>query len=84
MLAQVTFANGPLSEAGIGLGTLQVCLDYFLQNLISDIPAVLEICSLKSGLHLTRSFIVATMRTQKRIVTYIERLHIISSFGQSS
>jgi hypothetical protein len=26
MLAQVTFAEGPLSETGISLGTLQVCV----------------------------------------------------------
>ena len=30
MLAQVTFGQGPLPEAGIGLGTLQV--RYFLRN----------------------------------------------------
>jgi hypothetical protein len=74
MLAQVTFANGPLSEPGIGLGTLQVCIDNFLLNLIFDIHAVLEICSLKSGPHLTRRFMVSTMRTQKIITAYIEGL----------
>jgi hypothetical protein len=65
MLAQVTFASGPLSEAGIGLGTLQVCLEYFLLSLIFDIHAVLEICSLKSVPHLTRRFMVSTMRTEE-------------------
>jgi hypothetical protein len=31
LLAKVTFSQGPLSEAGIGLGTLQVCLTTLLQ-----------------------------------------------------
>jgi hypothetical protein len=30
MLAQVTFADGPLSDAGISLGTLKVCLECIL------------------------------------------------------
>jgi hypothetical protein len=46
----------------------------FLLSLISDIPAVLEICSLKGVPHTTERFMVSTMRTQTRITAYIERV----------
>jgi hypothetical protein len=35
MLAKVTFAQGALSEAGIGLGTLQVCFKIFHYSVVT-------------------------------------------------
>ena len=43
MLAQVTFGQGPLSETGIGMGTLQVCLVLVDIIALTDSLRVLEI-----------------------------------------
>jgi hypothetical protein len=48
MLAHLTFAEGPLSEVGISLGTLQVCFkpNQCWKASLSNVPPVLEICPL--------------------------------------